>query len=190
MAERKRRRLTNRMQDGCAYVQSETGKEGVGHYTTQRRLPELITFTCKVEDIMEKYHCNDIEELEKKLANFDNFMKGNKFKTIEDLQNALNGKFIEVFDEKNKIWQDMVKNLTKTEKDRDTWERACELACREAPLHCPNPPEYYNAQDEYGSDEPYYIQEGACEFSDDAERCLECQINYFYQQAKKEGEQK
>ena len=72
-------------------------------------------------------------------------------------------------------------------KDRDTWKRACELACREAPMHCPNPPEYYNAQDEYGSDEPYYIQESACEFSDDAERCLECQINYFYQQAKKEG---
>ena len=23
----------------------------------------------------------------------------------------------------------MVKNLTKTEKDRDTWKRACELAC-------------------------------------------------------------
>ncbi len=72
--------------------------------------------------------------------------------------------------------------------ERDVWKRACELACREAPLHCPNPPEYYNAQDEYGSDEPYYIQESACEFSDDAERCLECQINYFYQQAKKEGE--
>lgn len=34
-----------------------------------------------LEDIMEKYHCNDIEELEKKLA------------------------------------------------DRDTWKRACELAC-------------------------------------------------------------
>ena len=75
MAERKRRRLTNRMQDGCAYVQSETGKEGVGHYTTQRRLPELITFTCKVEDIMEKYHCNDIEELEKKLADSDTWQK-------------------------------------------------------------------------------------------------------------------
>ena len=56
-------------------------------------------------------------------------MKGNKFETIEDLQNALNGKFIEVFDEKNKIWQDMVKNLTKTEQDRDTWKKACELAC-------------------------------------------------------------
>lgn len=84
----------------------------------------------KLEDIMEKYHCNDIEELEKKLADFDTIMKGNKFQSIEELQNALNGKFIEVFDEKNKIWQDMVKNLTKTEQDRDTWKRACELACK------------------------------------------------------------
>ena len=83
----------------------------------------------KIEDILEKYGIESVEELDKKLANFDNFMKGNKFETIEDLQNALNGKFIEVFDEKNKIWQDMVKNLTKTEKDRDTWKKACELAC-------------------------------------------------------------
>ena len=83
----------------------------------------------KLEDILEKYGIDSVEDLDKKLANFDNFMKGNKFETIEDLQNALNGKFIEVFDEKNKIWQDMVKNLTKTEQDRDTWKRACELAC-------------------------------------------------------------
>lgn len=84
-----------------------------------------------LEDIMEKYGIESVEELDEKLANFDNFMKGNKFETIEDLQNALNGKFIEVFDEKNKIWQDMVKNLTKTEQDRDTWKMACELACKE-----------------------------------------------------------
>lgn len=54
----------------------------------------------KLEDIMEKYGIESVEELDKKLANFDNFMKGNKFEIIEDLQNALNGKFIEVFDEK------------------------------------------------------------------------------------------
>ena len=94
MAERKRRRLTNRMQDGCAYVQSETGKEGVGHYTTQRRLPELITFTCKVEDILEKYDLK-VEELDERIYN-----------------GAMN----------------YVDKL-KAEADRDTWKRACELAC-------------------------------------------------------------
>lgn len=92
-------------------------------------LEDLCYKLACLEDILEKYGIESVEELDKKLANFDSFMKGNKFETIEDLQNALNGKFIEVFDEKNKIWQDMVKNLTKTEKDRDTWQKACELAC-------------------------------------------------------------
>ena len=165
--------------------------EPQNEFEARQQLMSKFKLACeklgKIEDMLEKYGIESAEELEKELDDFTNFMKGNKFETIEDLQNALNGKFIEVFDEKNKIWQDMVKNLTKTEQDRDTWQKACELACREAPLHCPNPPEYYNAQDEYGSDEPYYIQESACEFSDDAERCLECQINYFYQQAKTEG---
>ncbi len=113
----------------------------------------------KLEDILEKYGIWGVEELEE-LLDDNKYAQNVVVKQLVELQNA------------------------KT--DRDTWKRACELACREAPLHCPNPPEYYNAQDEYGSDEPYYIQEGACEFSDDAERCLECQINYFYQQAKKE----
>ena len=90
---------------------------------------KLLNKLGQFEDILEKYGIEGMEELDEKLANFDNFMKGNKFETIEDLQNALNGKFIEVFDEKNTIWQDMVKNLTKTEQDRDTWKRACELAC-------------------------------------------------------------
>ena len=117
----------------------------------------------KLEDILEKYGIESVEELDNKLANFDNFMKGNKFETIEDLQNALNGKFIEVFDEKNKIWQDMVKNLTKTEKDRDTWKKACELACENMKL-------------------PVDILIGNKEFN-------ECHsiVEYFYQQAKTEG---
>lgn len=37
------KRLTNRLPDGTAYVCSETGEEGVGYFTTQRRLPELIS---------------------------------------------------------------------------------------------------------------------------------------------------
>ena len=92
---------------------------------------KLLNKLGKLEDILEKHGTESVEELDKKIDDFTNFMKGNKFETIEDLQNALNGKFIEVFDEKNKIWQDMIKNLTKTEKERDTWERACELACED-----------------------------------------------------------
>ena len=114
----------------------------------------------KLEDILEKYGV-DIQNLDYILEDYSKNQ----------------GRDFAICEERDTLRQ-----------ERDTWQKACELACREAPLHCPNPPEYYNAQDEYGSDEPYYIQESACEFSDDAERCLECQINYFYQQAKKEGE--
>lgn len=110
-----------------------------------------------------------------KLAQYEDVMEEHDFNNIEDLQDFLN------YAEK------ILKEYRQVRFDRDIWQKACELACREAPIHCPNPPEYYNAQDEYGSDEPYYIQESACEFSDDAERCLECQINYLYQQAKKEN---
>ena len=43
-------RLTNRLTDGTPYVRSETGTEGVGHFTTQRRLPEVIALLAAYED--------------------------------------------------------------------------------------------------------------------------------------------
>ena len=43
-------RLTDRLPDGTAYVVSETGTEGVGHFTTQRRLPEVIARLAAYED--------------------------------------------------------------------------------------------------------------------------------------------
>lgn len=78
-----------------------------------------------------------------------------------------------------------VDELDKKLADIDIWKKACELASREAPQHCPNPPEYYDAQDEYGCDEPYYIQESACEICDYSSECLRCQIDYFYKKAQK-----
>ena len=123
------KRLTEHNKTGWALKLNDPQNE----FEARQQLMSKFKLACeklgKLEDILEKYGIDSVEELDKKLANFDNFMKGNKFETIEDLQNALNGKFIEVFDEKNKIWQDMVKNLTKTEQDRDTWQKACELAC-------------------------------------------------------------
>ena len=105
-------------------------------YTTNE-LSEIYSKLSKFEDIMEKYNFNDIEELDKKLA------------------------------------------------DSNTWKNACELAIREPnSFRCPHPPEYYNAQDEYGSDEPFYIQDSVCEFADTPSECLECRLKYFYQQAK------
>lgn len=115
-------------------------------------IDKLATF----EDIMDKYDINSFKQLDKYLADFDTIMKRNKFQSIEELQNAINGKFQQVFDEKNKIWQNIVKKLTKAEKDRDTWKKACELACEEIDCECM-----------YGVDKENYSQ-------------------YFYQQAKTE----
>ncbi len=87
--------------------------------------------------------------------------------------------------EKNVQIDQLKQQLKEKEQELDILKLALELAAKEAPLHCPNPSEYYNAQDEYGSDEPYFIQENACEF-EDSEMCIDCQINHFYQLAKKQ----
>ena len=154
--------MTERLTDKINHEAINRCGEYSSCYSCKREIcyiTELCNKLGMLEDVMEKYNVKTVEELDNKLANFDNFMKVNKFETIviEDLQNALNGKFIEVFDEKNKIWQDMVKNLTKTEKDRDTWQKACELAC-----------------------------DVILRFTDGCP----CKADYFYQQAKKEGENK
>lgn len=106
----------------------------------RQQLMSKFKLACKklgqLEDIMEKYSADNVEELEQKLD------------------------------------------------ERDIWEKACELACREATdNHCPNMPEKFNLQEEYGSDEPYWVEEGGCEFPD---HCLECCIDYFKHQAEKE----
>ncbi len=44
------KRLTDRTAYGLAYVKSETGVEGIGAATTQRRLPELISRLAAYED--------------------------------------------------------------------------------------------------------------------------------------------
>lgn len=117
---------TNKLLNKLGRLEDILEKYGI---ESVEELSNALEFAKVIENILSEYSIKDNEELDKKIDDFTNFMKGNKFETIEDLQNALNGKFIEVFDEKNKIWQDMIKNLTKTEKERDTWERACELAC-------------------------------------------------------------
>lgn len=42
------------MLDGTPFVISETGKEGAGHYTTMRRLPDLISKLAKYEDLEDR----------------------------------------------------------------------------------------------------------------------------------------
>ena len=47
------KRLTARMNDGTAFVVSETGKEGTGYFTTKRRIPEIIAKLAYLEDLIE-----------------------------------------------------------------------------------------------------------------------------------------
>lgn len=150
----------------------------------ETQLLEINNKLGKLEDILEKYDL-EVEELDDLIANY----RTSPILTEEMIKEI-------AVNEQRKVIQSLIKEITEKECNQlytelNTWKRACELAIQNPnSFRCPHPPEYYNAQDEYGSDEPYYIQESACEFSDDTGRCLECQMDYFYQQAKKEGEQK
>lgn len=44
------KRITGRLPDGTAYVRSEAEDEGVGSFTTQRRVPEMIRRLAAYED--------------------------------------------------------------------------------------------------------------------------------------------
>lgn len=44
------KRITGRLPNGIAFVRSETGAEGTGAYTTQRRVPGMISRLAAYED--------------------------------------------------------------------------------------------------------------------------------------------
>ena len=70
-----------------------------------------------------------------RLAEFEDFMEANKFDNINELQNALNGKFEGFFDEKHKIWIKTVEDSTKCKKENQTlkgnWEKLREFVGHE-----------------------------------------------------------
>lgn len=78
-------------------------------------------------------------------------------------------------------WSDYISTLCKDCRIK-ILEKALEFAVEEAPGHCPNPPERYNLQNKYGSDKPYYVEDGGCEFDEPA-RCLECNKKYYIDKA-------
>ena len=73
-----------------------------------------------------------------KLAEFEDFMEANKFENINELQNALNGKFEGFFDEKHKIWIKTVEDSTKCKKENQTlkgnWAKLREWVWDKEPL--------------------------------------------------------
>lgn len=99
---------------------------------------DAITRLGQFEDILEKYGIEGVEELEKRLQNLFELTCGRK-----------NGKTIArkiiLFD--------------KMKQDRDTWKRACELACEDLQFY-----DYGNEKTEDG---------------------IIMKVDYFYQQAKK-----
>lgn len=104
----------------------------------------------KLEDIFGKYGIESVEELEKRLQNLFELTCGRK-----------NGKTIArkiiLFD--------------KMKQDRDTWQKACELACRHIAevewLSCPETDDISESEDEIKT-------------------LTNQSLNFFYQQAKKE----
>lgn len=87
---------------------------------------------------------------------------------------------------KNYETKKLLNKRAKLKKQLAETETALELACEKLPMeyeYCSSHPERYNLQDEYGSDEPYWVEEGGCEFDDPA-KCLECVVNYFKTRAK------
>lgn len=101
-------------------------------------IDELCNKLGKLEDILEKYNIESVGELEDKIICYE-----------ENKDVNLGLKF----------------DIKKLEKDRDTWKRACELACIKLM--------------------PYRINMVGGLFTNDE---LKEKMDCFYQQAKKEGE--
>lgn len=112
---------------------------------------EAVDKLAHLEDIMEEYDCNNIEELKQKLKLAHN---------VEILK-------YDWCDLDKYIFDRLIDKNLELIKDRDTWKRACELACEELM--------------------PYRINMVGGLFTNEE---LKEKINYFYQQAKKGKETK
>lgn len=116
-----------------------------------------------LEDIMEKYGIEslDILEQELKIAREIERLKNKEF----DFGNSA------IVDKD--FYKDLTREIEKLETDRDTWKRACEMACRHIAevewLSCPETDDISESKNEI-------------------ETLKKHSLNYFYQQAKKEGE--
>lgn len=98
----------------------------------------------------------------KRLWKYENVMEKYNIESIELLEHIIKKGMVI-----NPIIDDFAKEeYDKMKQDRDTWKRACELASSHISW-CP-------------------AKQGECNCSEEKRDCT----NYFYQQAKKEGEQK
>lgn len=124
----------------------------------------VLNKLCAFEDIMEKYGI-DVEELDDFFANY----KVSDFLTEERIKEI-------AINEQRKVLQSMIKEITEKECNQlytelNTWKMACELAC--------------DAMTKLGGDD-------CCGCRLDKKMCDICEnkkalFDYFYQQAKTEG---
>lgn len=123
----------------------------------------------QLEDIMVKYGIESVEELDKKLQNLIliiSTMNDYSITNCEELDIAL--KDFSFIKKQEKDREEIYRNM---QQDRDTWKRACELAV------------LWIAQELKVL--PKNIKKSEFEFED--EMIIEENTNYFYQQAKTEG---
>ena len=132
--------------------------EPQNEFEARQQLMSKFKFACeklgKIEDLLEKYGIESVEELDKKIAYY-----------IDKIDLEAENEYLKKAIEK----QNMVsKSISK---DRDTWKRACELACEymcKFVIPCPD------------------IHRKECKSFCDLNKA-DCYQDYFYQQAKKEG---
>ena len=123
---------------------------------------KLLNKLGNLEDMLEKYSIESIEMLEQelKIAREIERLKNKEF----DLSNSA------IVDKD--FYKDFTRDIEKLEADRATWKRACELACNymcKFVIPCPD------------------IHKKECENICDYDKAR-CYQEYFYQQAKKEGD--
>lgn len=113
---------------------------------------------------------NEFEARQRLMSKFK--LACEKLGKIEDIMEKLGIKFVEDLDDEIRSLR-VDKYVYK--KDRDTWQKACELACEHIAkvewLSCPE-------------------TDNISESENEIKTLTKQSLNFFYQQAKKEGEQK
>ena len=142
---------------------------------------EAVDKLAKLEDIMEEYGMVDIQDFEDCLESmYDESINAKKLKEFKDIMEKYDIESFELLEhiiKKGKVINSVIEDFAKEEydkmkQDRDTWKRACELACNymcKFVIPCPD------------------IHKKECENICDYDKAR-CYQEYFYQQAKKEGD--
>lgn len=143
--------------------------EPQNEFEARQQLMSKFKFACeklgKIEDILEKYGVESVEEISKIFS----YLSGRFINSVYSLKHKFDSYEDKIKYLANKKGQ-YYEELYETKQDRDTWKRACEfLAYKYAE-------EYFDGRD---------IEH--CFNANKRDKFVKENINYFYQQAKTEG---